>query len=278
MGISIKTGQIRDMSVTREKLVDNLLAGADLDLTGGAADATISGLRDAMNPTEPVTYAQFMAAFAGLTGGVILRDELDLTGGSIDLTGNATGNVYADANAGYSVGDLFCVTGGNGDLVVSDGMIPVNNGDKVYIKNDVAADADITLADLFIQDNTEAADILRDSDIANDLLSTATDGVLGADQGPVIASMIALNATNLQALIDSLICNEEPAITVGASAVTLANEAVTDSLKVYLNGQRIAPSAYTVAVVGGVTEITFTNPNHVPFITDDCVLVDYRIA
>jgi len=279
MGVSFKTGQIRDLSVTREKLADNLLAGADLDLTGGAADATISGLRDAANPTEPVTYAQFMAAFSGLTGGVILRDELDLTAGNLDLTGDATGNAYADAEAGYAKGDLFCITGADGDLIVSDGSLSVRNGDKVYVKNDVAVDDNIVLADLFIQSNVESADILRDGDIANDLVSTNTDGVLGADQGPIIAAAIALNATNLQAFLDSLVCGEEPALTVGGNTFTLANDVDPDSLKVYLNGQRMAPSNYTLSAAGAPTVVTVpTTDERTPWDAEDCVVVDYRIA
>lgn len=58
----IRNAQIKDNTIEVGKLVDNFLAGANWDISGGAADATITGLAPGVNPTDAVNFSQLAAA------------------------------------------------------------------------------------------------------------------------------------------------------------------------------------------------------------------------
>ena len=260
----LRNFQIADGAITRNLLSPNLLNGADLDLTGGAMDATITGLRDGTANSDAATVGQLNAALAGLSNGVILRGEL--AAGS-DLTGNATGNTYADGADGFSNGDLFCITG-DGVITVSDGALSVNNGDKVYIKQDVAADSAITLADLFKQDNSESPDLLREGGVVDNLTSMDAVAPLSANQGNILNTRLAaIEAMGIE------ICGEQPAVVAGTNTVTIANTPIAGTLKVFRNGLRLCEGVLPNAdysVVG--TTVTFDSA----FETDEVVILDYR--
>jgi len=262
MGISqIRNAQIKDNTITREKLVLDFLAGANLNLTNGNNDATITGLIAGVNANDAVNVAQLSAAIAALTGVKTLRGPI---AAPADLTANSTGNAYADGVNEYKSGDVFQITA-NGDLTLSDGVLSVNNGDEIVILND-KADGALTLADVFKIDNTESVDIVRTANVVDNLTSTSITNVLSANQGRVLDEKIA-------ALADE-VCGEVIPIANDNDTGTLAFEPQVATLKVYLNGLRAEPSQYTVS---GPTNqvITLTDPTS---LAGDCLIVDYRKA
>lgn len=258
----IRNFQIKDQTITREKLVLDFLNGSDLDLTNGNNNATITGLSQGVNPKDAVNKEQLDAFIASVNGGVQLRGPL---AGAADLTGNSTGNAYADGGAGYIKGDKFIITS-DGSITVSDGSIAVNNGDSLMILNDVASDAAITLADVFKIDNTESADILREADVVDNLTSTSVVDPLSANQGRVLDLRLAA----LEAL-GSEICGEAATFTAGTSSATIANTPLAGTLKVYRNGLRLCEGVSGDYTVSGTT-ITFADQLE----AGEIVLLDYR--
>lgn len=265
MGVSkLRTFQIKDQSITREKLALDFLNGSNLDITNGNANATFTGLAQGVNPTDAVNVAQLNAAISGFTGGVNLRGGL---GGAADLTADSTGNAYADGAPGYQIGDKFYITS-DGSLTVSDGTLAVNQGDVLVINKDIADDANIVLADLIKIDNTESADILREADVIDNFLSTSAIAPLSANKGKELNDRLSLiEATGQE------VCNETPAVVAASSTVTIANTPKAGSLKVYRNGQRLCEGVLPNAdysVTG--TTITFDEQ----FAADETVQLDYR--
>jgi len=268
-----RTGQLRAFQigqgqVTRGNLRVNFLEGAVLDLTNGANDATIAGLREAVNPTEPVVFSQFLALQQSIAGGV--QNRMDIPGNA-NLTGNSTGNTYADGSDGYMAGDKFLIAS-TGSLVVSDGVIPVNVGDAIMIRSDIASDSAIAVADVFKIDNTESADLLRESDIVDDLSSVSVVDPLSANQGMILGNRIAaIEALGVE------VFGETPTITAGQAVVTAANTPIVGTLRVYRNGQRLCPAA-TLADLP--TSDYFANGTSVTFSenleADEVVILDYR--
>jgi len=254
----IRNAQIKDNTIELSKLVDNFLAGGNWDITGGAADATITGLAQGVNGSDAVNVDQLNAALAALSGAANLRGGLD---GASDLTGNSTGNTYADGKDGYMQGDFFDITA-DGDLTVSDGTIEVKAGDSIKILNDVAADAAITLADVHKFDNTESADIVRSGNVIDDLTSTSATQVLSANQGRILDEKITeLNQCE----------TEEFDVAAADETFTLTNppKAGLKNIQVHLNGLRISSSEYTVTG----SDVVITSPT---VEVGDCVIIDYR--
>lgn len=249
--------QIKDGEITRAKLQPDFLEGSNLDLTGGNADATLTGLAPAVNPSDVVIKSQLDALSSNLAGGVQLRDDL---AGNADLTGNATGNPYADAGNGYIKGDKFVITS-DGNITVSDGTIEVKAGDAIIFRNDVASDAAVTLADIYKVDNTESADIVRSSQVVDNLTSTSSTDVLSALQGKTLKDLIdAINAVQE-------VRGEAHDIVNAADTVTLANTPIAGTLIVFRNSARTVD--FTLA--GNV--VTLTNPASE---AGECVIVDYK--
>jgi len=254
--------QIKDQTFTRSKLVLDFLEGTDLDLTNGAANATLTGLADGVNPTDAVTKQQLDALAGSISSGLLLRGDL---AAPADMTGTSTGNTYIDAGNGYSNGDKFIITA-DGNLTVSDGTIAVNTGDAIIIKNDVATNGAIVLADVFKVDNTESPDILREADVVDSLTSTSIVDPLSANQGRILNDRLAI--------IEGYgipVYNEQPTVTAGIATVTLANTPVAGTDLVYLNGLRQCKGAGNDYTIAGTT-ITFANNLQ----TGDVVVVDYH--
>jgi len=257
------SSQIQNQTLTRDKLVADFLEGSDLDLTNGAGNATITGLKDGANPRDAVTYSQLEALEQSLAAALIYRGTLNA---GADLSGNSTGNPYIDATNGLKTGDLFIVSG-NGYITDGAGhQLAVNSGDHLIANTDIAADANIdVLTDFDKVDNTEADDILRESDIVDNLTSTSVVDPLSANQGRVLGDRItAREALGLP------VYNELPAVTANSATITLSNVPVTGSQQVYLNGVRQAPGSGNDYTISNDT-ITFSfnlKPN-------DVVLVDY---
>jgi hypothetical protein len=249
------SSQVKDITLTRNKLRLDFLEGSDLDVTNSANNATITGLRDGSNPRDAATYAQLVDLETRLAAALIYRGTL---AAGADVSGNATGNVYLDATDGLKAGDLFIVNG-NGNITDGTNNLAVNTGDHLIANKDVANDATINVLNDFDKiDNTEAADIIRTGDVIDNLTSTVTDKPLSANQGRALnVRLTAVEAFGIP------VYNE--------TVVNLANTPVLGSQQVYLNGLRMAPGSgndYTIS--GGVITFTFT------LSADDTVLVDYK--
>lgn len=252
---SLKNAQIKDGAISRNKLVANFLAGTNLNLTDGNNDATITGLADGVGNHDAVNVQQLNAAISAITGVKTLRGALP---GNADLTSNTTGNPYADANNDYKAGDVFQISS-DGSLTVSNGTIPVNNGDEIVILQAVG-DAAITVAQVFKIDNTEATDILRTGNIEDSLTSTSTSDVLSANQGSVI-----------KGLIDSIeqIEKDEFDVTLNGQTFTLSQAPVANAafIEISYNGLNISTSEYSISGT------TLTVPG---VEIGDCVIAKYR--
>lgn len=258
------SSQIKDITVTRDKLKLDFLEGSDLNLTNGASNATITGLKDGTNARDAVTVSQLDALAQSLAAALVYRSTL--AAGS-DLSTNTTGNVYLDSTDGLKAGDMFIITGNGNITDGSANSLAVNNGDHVIANKSVASDAAINvLTDLDKVDNTEADDIVRTGDVIDNLTSTVVNYPLSANQGKVLNNrLVAVEAFGIP------VYNEAPAVSGGSPAVTLLNTPVVGSQQVYLNGLRMAPGAGNDYTIGG-SVITFTFTLN----ADDTVLVDYH--
>ena len=257
------SSQIQNQTLTRDKLALDFLEGSDLDLTNGAGNATITGLREGSNPRDAVTYSQLEALEQSLAAALVYRGTL--TAGA-DLSGNTTGNPYIDATNGLKTGDLFIISG-NGYVTDAFGnQLAINSGDHLIANKTLSADTDINvLTDFDKVDNTEADDILRESDVVDNLTSTSTVDPLSANQGRILGNRItAREALGLP------VYNELPAVTANSATITLSNVPIAGSQQVYLNGVRQAPGSGNDYSITGDT-ITFA----FDLKTNDVVLVDY---
>lgn len=258
------SSQVMDLTLTRGKLKSDFLEGADLNVTNGANNATLTGLKDGVNPQDAVTVAQLTALAQSLSAGLIYRGAL---AAGANLSANSTGNAYLDSTAGLKTGDFFIITG-NGTITDGTNTRVVNAGDMLVANKNKAADATINVAqDFDIVDNTEADDILRTTDVVNNLASTATNVPLSAAQGKVLNDrLVAVEAFGIPVYSETLAVSNGSAI-VG----DLINMPVPGSVQVFLNGMRMAPGAGNDYTISGKT-ITF----QYPLTTGDSVLVDYH--
>ena len=258
------SSQVLDTTLTRSKLKLDFLEASDLNLTNGANNATITGLKDGVNAQDAVTVSQLNALATSLSAGLIYRGSL---AAGADLSSNSTGNAYLDSTAGLKAGDFFLISG-NGTITDGVQTLAVNSGDMIVANKNRASDAILNVAaDFDVIDNTEASDILRTSDVVNNLTSTVTDKPLSAAQGKVLNDrLVAVEGFGIPVYGESL------TVTNGSAVVSsLANTPVVGSVQVYLNGLRMAVGAgndYTIA--GAVITFQYT------LTSGDVVVVDYH--
>ena len=258
------SNQVKDVTVTRAKLKLDFLEGSDLNITNGANNATITGLKDGVNAQDAVTVSQLNALATSLSAGLIYRGSL---AAGADLSGNTTGNAYLDSTAGLKAGDFFLISG-NGSITDGVNTLVVNAGDMLVANKARASDVALNVAtDFDVIDNTEAVDILRTTDVVNNLTSTVTNKPLSAAQGKVLNDrLVAVEGHGIPVYAEIL------TVTNGSAVVSnLANTPVSGSVQVHLNGLRMAPGAgndYTIA--GSTITFQFT------LSSGDVVLVDYR--
>ena len=238
--------QVLDYSIKVVDLEQNFFNGSDWNATNGSENATITGLKDGQNDSDVVVMRQYNYLLSKIEQAIILRGELVAPA---DLTGTSTGNSYIDAGNGYKAGDKFLITG-SGDLTVSDGVVAVNTGDSITILNDVAANADITLADIYKTDNTESPDIVRTGDIRDNLTSTETDKPLSANQGRVLKNQVdAINSVRLEPVIGEALTG-----TVGSATLSdLVNTPYNGQVALYIGGQRLKEGSGNDYTISGKT-------------------------
>ena len=176
--------QSQDLTLTREKLVADFLNGSNLDVTGGNNNATLTGLANGTANDDAVNVGQMNAAIAaGVVGGMTYKgtlDASDATGATLD--GAVTGDLYYISVAGTLDGIAYNV----GDHLVA-------NADITDFDVDGTGKIDII-------DNTESSNLLRNSDVVNDLTTGGTDVPLSAQQGVVLKGLV----DNQQIEIDAI--------------------------------------------------------------------------
>lgn len=241
--------QIKQGTIDRLRLQPNFLAGQDLALSIG--DATITGLKDAVENSSPVTLAQFNTALAGMSGGLQYKGSFDASNMGTQLDNAEKGDFYIVATSGVVLGSL--------ELTV---------GDHIIINKDVVGTP--VLADLDKIDNSEAADILRSSAILASLTSTDDTKVLAASQGKILQDQIDV----IQNQLKTEVVGEKPVVTAGLATLgALANVPLMGTLKLFINGVRQDEGAgedYTVNYSTGV--ITMNSP----MVSGDKAVCDYK--
>ena len=142
--------QIKVQSIDLQKLVLDFLGGTDWNITNGIQNATLVGLKDAVDATSPITKGQFDSAISGFSGGLKYKGTLDASNLAAQLDDAEQGDFYIVATAGVILGTV--------ELAIGDHII-VN---KNVVGTPVAADIDKI-------DNSESLDLLRATDIVDNL-------------------------------------------------------------------------------------------------------------
>jgi hypothetical protein len=242
--------QIKVNSIDRIKLVLDFLGGVDWDITNGIGNATITGLKDGVNPRDAVNVQQLQVAVSGLSGGLEYKGSLDASAIGTTLDNAEKGDFYVIGTAGVIAGIDFQV------------------GDHLIINKDVVGTP--TAVDIEKIDNSEALDIIRAANVVDNLTSTSSTDVLSAGQGKILKDLIDA----LSAQVHTKVYGEAPTVTTGLAVVSATNNLpIMGTLRVYLNGLRMAEGAgcdYTVNYSTGV--ITFEYPLQ----ANDYVAVDYE--
>jgi hypothetical protein len=158
--------QSQDGTLVKGKLKADFLEGGNLDLTGGNNNATITGLAAGSSANDAVNLAQLNAAVSGSMSYKGTIDASIATGEALD---------------GAIVGDFFLVSAAG----VLDG-ISFSVGDHLVVNTNITDFSVDGAGKIDIIDNTESSDILRTSDVVNDLTTGGTTVPLSAQQGVVL--------------------------------------------------------------------------------------------
>lgn len=293
--------RIQLATITRDLLKANFLNGTNLDLTGGAGNATITGLSDGVNAGDVATKGQLDAALSGLSGNLILKGSLDAS-----LIGSQLDNVQAGWWYKITVaGTLFATN-----------PITLAVGDNLYCTTTVVG-TPTNGSSFFKVDNTESPDILRDGDVVNNLTTSAAGSVLDASQGKILKDVqdvingkvtdlntltgVVANAVHfgtftgttlsdniaLKALLQELetaveaaqnpneIYGEDKVVTNGSPVLPALTNAPTVIMGVYLNGLKMRiGSGNDYTITGSVITFEYNLSNVGQNV--DVVLVDYK--
>lgn len=176
--------QSQDLSLTKAKLKANFLDGANLNLTDGNNDATIEGLAIGTANDHAVNKGQMDAAIAAsIVGGMTYKGTIDASDASgATLDGGKAGDFYYVSVAGTLDGKAF------------------NIGDHLVVNADITDFSVDGAGKIDIVDNTESSDILRTSDVVNDLTTGGIAVPLSAQQGVVLKGL----ADDLQTEVDAI--------------------------------------------------------------------------
>ena len=243
--------QILNNTILREDLVLVFLGAADWDLSNGAKNATIKGLKDAVELDSPATLGQLNNAINSLQG-MTYKGTIDVATPSPDLNAIASksGDFYIISVGGTYLGETWAV------------------GDMLIVNKDVAIGA-IVDADVDKIDNTEDPNIIRQADVVDNLTSSGVSNFpLSANQGFVLKGLI----DSLSANVKLRTYGESLAVTQNVAVLpALANTPVAGTERVYLNGLRmLRGSGNDYTITGSV--ITFEYNMKL----NDQVQVDYE--
>lgn len=245
--------QIKNLSVLREDLIANFLGGSNWDISAGAANATITGLAQGVANSDAVNMEQLNALEAKIGSPMRYKGILDVATPTPDLDAidNLVGDMYLISVGGTYLGETW------------------NAGDNLIVNKDVAAGVSITSADVDKIDNTESLDLIRTSDVVDNLTSTGVvDKPLSANQGFVLDARLdtleAVNYTHVP-LASYAITNNSPVVAALANTPAAGREAV------YLNGLRMLSGSGNDYTISGAV-ITFEYNLH----TNDQVTVEYE--
>ena len=222
--------QIKNLTILNEDLVSDFLSGSDWNLTNGAENATITGLKNGVNDADAVNKSQLDALAAEIGSPMRYKGTIDVATPTPDLDtiDNLTGDYYIVSVGGSYLGKDW------------------NVGDNLIVNKDVPSGTTITAADVDKIDNTESSDILRTSDVIDNLTSTEVAKPLSANQG----RLLDVRVTNIEtwqfsfAKENVLVTHNSP--TVGG----LVNTPIAGSEDVYLNGLLMEAGAgndYTIS-------------------------------
>jgi len=289
---SIENAQIADSTIELGKLArggDILLKDGSVAMAADfdAGNYKVVNLKDPENDQDAVTkkyaddtYLAKSANLSDLTDVAAARDNLDvysrgeidekLTGaldyeGVIDV-GSADNNKVKLSDLGDSLKKgYFYKIKGDGYITNEDDSkeLAVNNGDMVIVNQDVDDTTDTSVDPAVVLDkvdNTESADLLRESDI-----STDTDFTVDPDKLTTRGTIKDFVDNAIDEATPNVVYAEQPDVTDGSDTVTLQNEP-TVIRGVYLNG--IREVHYSV----DGSDIKF----EMPLISGDVVIVDYE--
>jgi len=229
--------QIKNLSILREDFIANILGGTDWNVSDGAENATITGVKEGTNDSDVVAMSQLNALEAKIGSPMRYKGTIDVATPAPDLSAieNFTGDTYLVSVGGTYLGETF------------------NVGDMLIVNSDSAIGA-IASGDLDKIDNTEAADILRIGDVVDNLTSTGeTEKPLSANQGYVLDQRVQ----SLEAVDYTFVPLASYAVTHNSPTVgDLANTPVSGRESVYLNGVRMLKGSGNDYTIAGGT-ITF---------------------
>lgn len=173
--------QSQDQSLPLSKVVQDFLNGSNWNITNSNNNATISGLAAGTLANDAVNKSQMEAAIAAaITGAMNYRGTLDAsdpTGAALD--GASKGDFFLISTAGTLDGKVF------------------NIGDHLVVNTDITDFSVDGAGKIDIVDNTESTDILRTSNIIDDLVTGGTSDVLSAQQGVVLKGLVDALQTEL---------------------------------------------------------------------------------
>jgi len=145
--------QIMNLTIDKVKLVLNFLGGADWNITNGNEDATITGLKDPVNPSDAVTKA-----YADAIGSN--RDDKE----SVRLATVAALDAYTAAGSGEGK----TLTADAVGVLTIDG-VAVALGDRVLVKDEAASNIDHGLYTVTVLgDGATAWELTRSTDADED--------------------------------------------------------------------------------------------------------------
>lgn len=241
--------QIKGATVTKSLLVSDFLEGGNLNLTGGANNATITGLAAGSSANDAVNKAQLDSALAAITGKMI--DSVD----AISSTNQALTGVGQTINGRTII---------SGDRVFLYGQTTTTE-DGVYV---AAVGAWSRSADAQVGMDIGGKAVIYEN-AANNLpqlwavINPAGSGVIGTDN---ISLVKGYDVTVVTTYVD----NEAPSVTNNNAVITIATAPnPTTSLSIFLNGVR-----YSHGNGGTLSGTTFTFDS--VLLTGDYVVASYR--
>jgi hypothetical protein len=231
--------QIGDLSINRGKLLADFLDGSNWNISDSNNNATISGLANGSLTNDAVNKGQMDAAIiAALSGALTYKGTIDASVASgIDLDSSLIGEFFLVSVAGTLDGLAFSI----GDhLVVNDTI------------TDFSVDGS---GKIDIIDNTEASDIVRTSDIIDNLTVGGTGDVLSAQQGVVLKALVDGLQTEADAIeTASGLASDGTYITVAGSnyidsSTSLTNADILLDTQVGINETDIATNGAAISVI-----------------------------